>query len=31
MAKTPNYTPEQTELMVGMYTGVADESEASSC
>ena len=28
MAKTPNYTPEQTEIMVGMYTGVANESEA---
>jgi predicted transcriptional regulator len=28
MAKTVNYTPEQTELMVGMYVGVRDESEA---
>lgn len=28
MAKTVNYTPEQTELMVGMYLGVRDESEA---
>jgi len=27
MAKTVNYTPEQTELMVGMYMGVRDESE----
>ena len=28
MAKAPNYTKDQTDLMVGMYTGVAGESEA---
>lgn len=28
MAKAPNYTKEQTDLMVGMYTGVANENEA---
>jgi hypothetical protein len=28
MAKAPNYTEDQTTLMVGMYTGVATESEA---
>ena len=28
MAKTVNYTKDQTDLMVGMYTGVSGESEA---
>ena len=27
MAKAPNYSPEATELAVGMYLGVRDESE----
>lgn len=27
MAKAPNYTEEQTQLMVGMYVGVRDESQ----
>lgn len=27
MAKTPNYTPEQTEMMIGMYRGVREESQ----
>ena len=27
MAKTVNYTPEQTELMAGMYKGVMDADE----
>ncbi|NIP32392.1 hypothetical protein GWN26_01140 [Candidatus Saccharibacteria bacterium] len=28
MSKTVNYTPEQTEIIKGMYLGVADEGEA---